>query len=169
MLAYQLQDSPLTLAEGLAEYYAAFAGLKRGAGLAPAAKDFFARHDAVHVMWGCGTSLPHEAIVKLSSFFGTSGGFSVMRGYMHYDSQDIYRQLKLGEVLWTILLSVVLVPRTLARCFGQRKKWPWKDYDALLYRPLAALRQEFGVKVAVRVVSDATARSPASPSRTRGT
>lgn len=145
---YQDQDSALTLAEGLAEYYRAYPGLKRGEALSPAAQDFFRCHDVVHVLWGCDTSLPHEAIVKLSSFFGTSEGLRVMRGYRLYDSLDIYRALPVGEVLWTILIAPVLVPRTLARCAGQKRKWPWDAFEPLLARPLGELRREYGIKVA---------------------
>jgi hypothetical protein len=148
MHAYQVQDCPLTLAEGLAAYYGAHPGLKRGDALSAAAQDFFRCHDAVHVVWGCDTSLPHEAIVKLSSFFGTSIGFGAMQGYRLYDSQDIYGSLRVTDILGTLLQAPVLVPRTILRCGRQRKKWPWSDFAPYLDRPLRDIRAEFGVRVA---------------------
>lgn len=148
MFAYQVQDAPITLAEGLAEYYAAHPLLKRGAALSPAAQDFFACHDAVHVAYGCDTSIANEAVVKLSSFFATDGGWRAARGYLLFDSFDIYRQLPWREVTATIFAAPVLVPRTLFRCVRQRRPWPWAGYTALLDRPLVELRREYGIRVA---------------------
>lgn len=150
MFEYMHQDSRCTLREGIAEYYRENPGLKRDADLRPEARDFFRCHDAIHVLYGCDTSLSHEAIVKLSSFFGTTEGFGVIAGYRLYDSKDIYRQLRLGDILLTMAESVVIVPRTLARCGRQRAKWPWSNFDQHLDTPLCDLRAEFGVRVAVR-------------------
>lgn len=149
MHAYQRQDSQQTLAEGLAEYFRVHPGLKRGESLSPAAQRFFASHDIVHVVWGCDTSMSHEAIVKLSSFFGTTAGFGVMSGYRLHDAQDIYRQLRVADILRTLLLSFVLVPRTLVRCARQRKKWPWGEAASELDRPLRDIRADYGVRSAV--------------------
>ncbi|MCC7266730.1 MAG: hypothetical protein IT546_05235 [Caulobacteraceae bacterium] len=148
MLGYQRQDSPLTLAEGLEEYYLAHPGLKRGETLSADARAFFERHDAVHVVYGCDTTLPQEAIVKLASFFGTTEGLKVMEGYRLYDSLDIYRQLRLADILATLARVPVLVPRTIWRCRRQAKPWPWDDFDDGLDTPLAALRAKYGLRVA---------------------
>ncbi len=161
MFEYMHQDSRCTLREGIAEYYRENPGLKRDAELSPEARDFFRCHDAIHVLYGCDTSLTHEAIVKLSSFFGTTEGFGVMAGYRLYDSIDIYRQLKLTEILRTIAEAPVIVPRTLARCARQRLKWPWSAFDHLLDTPLCDLREEYGVRVAVRPGQEARVRPAA--------
>lgn len=144
---FQHQDSALTLAEGLAEYYARNAGLKRGEALAPAAQAFFRNHDACHVVFGCDTSLQQEAVVKLSSLFGTTAGFGVLRGYALYDSLDIYRQLKLSDILATIAAAPLIVPRTIARRLRQIRPWPWSAFDAFLDTPLTEIRDEFGIIV----------------------
>ena len=148
MHGFEAPDARMTLAEGLADYYARNPGLKRGETLPPAAAAFFRRHDAVHVVFGCGTTLADEAVVKLSSIFGTTGGLAVLRGYALYDSFDIYRRLPLGEVLATIAAAPILVPRTLARRLRQTKPWPWSDFAPLLDRPLDDLRREYGIVVA---------------------
>ena len=137
----------MTLAEGLAEYYAAYPFLKRGRALSPPARDFFRCHDAAHIVFGCDTSLSHEAVVKLSSIFGTTAGLSVLRGYTLYDSFDIYRKLPLGDVLRTIAAAIVILPRTVARRLRQRKRWPWSDFSDLLDTPLGDIRREFGIQV----------------------
>ena len=147
MYAFQVPDSPLTLAEGLAEYYARTHGLKRGEALPAKARDFFRSHDVVHVVFGCDTSLAQEAVVKLSSLFGSTDAVSVMKGYLLYDSLDIYRRLPMGEVLETIVRAIVIVPRTLARCLRQTRRWPWAGFEPYLDQPLSQIRSDFGIRV----------------------
>lgn len=147
MHAFKQQDCTMTLSEGLAEYYARNPRLKRGASLSAPARDFFRCHDAAHIVFGCDTSLPHEAVVKLSSMFGTTAGMSVLRGYALYDSLDIYRTLPPGEVLRTLAAALVIVPRTAWRCLRQNKRWPWTGFDPILHMPLRDIRREFGIRV----------------------
>jgi ubiquinone biosynthesis protein Coq4 len=148
MLTYQTQDCAATLQEGIAAYYGAHPFLKRGAALSAEAQEFFRCHDAAHVVYGCDTSLPHEAIVKLSSFFGTTEGFGVMRGYRLYESLDIYRELRAADILHTIALTPVLVPRTLWRCARQTRRWPWAAFDTFMDVPLRDIRADFRIRVA---------------------
>lgn len=148
MLLYLAQNCTATLAQGLAEYYAAHTFLKRGDALSPEARVFFRCHDTVHVVYGCDTSLLHEAIVKLSSFFGTTEGLRVMRGYQLYESLDIYRQLRAADIMHTIAAAPFIVPRTIWRCARQRRRWPWEAFDAFLTVPLRELRADFGIRVA---------------------
>jgi ubiquinone biosynthesis protein Coq4 len=143
--AYQQQDSAMTLSEGLVEYYAGNAGLKRGESLAAPAREFFRCHDACHVVFGCGTSLAQEAVVKLSSLFGTTAGVSVLRGYALFDSLDIYRQLNVGEMLATIAAAPLIMLRTIARRLRQARRWPWSEFEAFLDTPLAEIRRQFGI------------------------
>jgi hypothetical protein len=97
---FETAQSNQTLAEGLAEYFAANPTLKRESDLlSPEAKQFFLSHDIVHVLYGCGTSMPDEAIVKLSSLFGTTGGVAVLRGYTNHETLDIYTKLPLESVM----------------------------------------------------------------------
>jgi ubiquinone biosynthesis protein Coq4 len=147
MLAYREPNTGMSLADGLAEYYREHAFLKRGDQLSAEAIEFFRCHDAVHVLYGCDTSLSQEAIVKLSSIFGTTAGFAVLKGYSLYESVDIYRDLKLRDVLATILAATVIVPRTLWRCAKQRKHWPWSEFDEHIETPLRDLRERFGIRV----------------------
>ncbi len=145
---FERQDSPQTLAEGLAEYYRKNPQLSQLRGMSPEAQDFFRSHDTVHVVYGCSTSLPHEAVVKLSSVFGTTGGFGVLRGYPLHESTEIYRELPFAETARTTLSALVIVPRTVWRCLRQRRRWPWREFAGHLEQPLAELREEFGIRVA---------------------
>lgn len=148
MHAFERQDSRQTLADGILEYYQSNPGLARGRGMSPAAQEFFRCHDAVHVVYGCGLSLIDEAVVKLSSIAGTTGGLGVLRGYRLHDSLEIYKKLSAFEVLATVLQSVVVVPRTLLRCVRQRYRWPWSNFDPHMHTPLSEIREEFGIRVA---------------------
>jgi hypothetical protein len=146
--SYLFQDSGMTLEAGVAEYYRRHPGLKRGPDLSPDAQAFFRCHDVAHVIYGCGTSLPDEAIVKLSSIFGTTAGLGVLDGYRLHESQDIYRRLEVSEILATVAMSLLLVPRTIYRCRRHLRPWPWSDHARFLADPLGELRNEFGIRVA---------------------
>lgn len=136
----------MTLAEGLAEYYAQNPFLKRGDTLGEDAAEFFRCHDAVHVVYGCGTSLRDELKVKLSSIFGTTGGLSVLRGYALHDSMEIYKKISLADIVTTSVASIWISPVTIARCLRQRKRWPWSRFDAMLNASLRDIRGEFRVR-----------------------
>lgn len=144
---FQHPQAPITLSEGLEEYYGQNPGLKRGETLRPVAREFFRCHDAAHVVFGCGTSLTDEAVVKLSSVFGTTAGLRVLRGYALFESLDIYRTVPLGEVLAAIAVAPVIVPRTILKRLRQTKRWPWSDFTPWLDRPLDELRREFGIVI----------------------
>lgn len=146
---FEAQQSGQTLADGLAEYFAANPGLKRDSDLlSPEAKQFFRAHDVVHVLYGCGTSMPDEAIVKLSSLFGTTGGLSVLRGYTNHETLDIYTKLPVASTVLALLLSPYLIARTLWRCTRQKQRWPWVENQQYFNTPLRELRDQFGIKVA---------------------
>jgi len=146
--AFQSPVSTQTLAQGLDEYYSTNPQLKRGDDLSPDARDFFRSHDVVHVLYGCGTSMPDEAVVKLSSMFGTTGGFSILRGYRLYDSLEIYLKLPLGSSIVAFLSAPYLIVRTLWRCSRQPAKWPWSCHEQYMHTALHELRTQFGIRVA---------------------
>jgi hypothetical protein len=145
---FQSPASTQTLAEALAEYYAANPALKRGDELSAEARSFFRSHDVVQVLYGCGISMPDELVVKLASIRGTTGGLSILCGYRLHDSLNIYRHLPLGSTLLTILASPYMIVRTLWRCAHQRSRWPWADHEKYLQTPLHELRARFGIEVA---------------------
>ena len=147
MLRFQEANSDVTLSEGLREYYDSQAGLVTGRGVSDSAREFFRCHDAAHVVFGCSTTLTNEAIVKIWSFLGTTGGFSLLRDYRSPESKEIYEQIKWSDIPRTALRSVVNVPRVSIRCRRMHKRWPWHDFDAYLDVGLADIRNEFGIEV----------------------
>lgn len=146
--AFENQDCLHTLAEGIAEYHRANPELAGGRGSSAQAREFFRCHDAAHVVFGCGNTLDDEAVVKISSIFGTSAGLGVLRGYRLHEAIEIYQRLGPGDVLRSIVHSVYLVPRTLARCLRQRRRWPWDAFEAYGQVPLREIRKDFGIRVA---------------------
>ena len=138
-----------TLSEGLAEYLAANPSLKRQESLiSPEARQFFRSHDLVHVLYGCGTSMPDEAVVKLSSLFGTTGGMQVLRGYTNFETLDIYAKLPPGSTVLALITSPYLIALTLWRCARQNQRWPWVENEQYLDMPRTELRSKFGIRVA---------------------
>jgi hypothetical protein len=148
MHAFQRQDSLQTLAQGVEEYFAVNAGLAQGRVMSPEAREFFRCHDVAHVVFGCDVALDDEAVVKIASILGTTAGLGVLKGYRLHESLQIYRQLRVQDVLLSIMHSVVIVPRTALRCLTQRARWPWAEHQRYLQTPLRELRHEFGIRVA---------------------
>ena len=148
MHRFQSTASTQSLADAVAEYYAAYPGLKRGTSLSPEAQAFFRCHDIVHVLYGCGTSMSDEAVVKLASIFGTTAGLSVLHGYALHESIDIYRKLPFWGTVAPLAWAPYLAARTIWRCSRQPKKWPWSENEQYASASLRELRAEFGVQVA---------------------
>ena len=137
---FESQHSTQTLAQGLEEYFAANPSLKRQDSLLSTdAKQFFRSHDIVHVLFGCGTTMPDEAIVKLSSLFGTTGGTQVLRGYTNNETLDIYTKMPLASTAWALVMSPYLIVRTLWRCARQTERWPWVQNQQYMATPLSEL------------------------------
>ena len=145
-IQFPRSDTPLTLAEGLHEYYASRTGLVDGRGASPEAREFFLCHDAAHVVFGCTTTLQDEAIVKIWSFLGTTAGLRLVRAYRLPESQDIYEQLQWGEIVRTTFRSFLVVPIVVWRCIRMREKWPWSDFESYLGQTLSEIRREFGIR-----------------------
>ncbi|MGQ0510632.1 MAG: Coq4 family protein [Betaproteobacteria bacterium] len=148
MLDYQHPRSRLTLAEGLAEYFAAYPGLAGGRDSSPQAQEFFRCHDTAHVVFGCGIALDDELVVKIASLFGTTAGFSVLKGYRLHESLEVYGKLRVADVLRSTVRSFAIVPRTFLRCRRQARRWPWLEFEPYLAVPLCDIREAFGIRVA---------------------
>ena len=148
MLDYQKQDSSQTLSEGMAEYFAANKQHFKTRVLTPEANEFFRCHDASHVVFGCDISLDDEAVVKISSIFGTTVGWSVIKGYRLPESKEVYEELQLVDIVHTAVRSLYLVPISIWLCIRMHERWHWDNFDEFLDIPLCEVREIFGIKVA---------------------
>lgn len=148
MHRYQQQYSTQTLIKGLEEYHSCNSGLVKRRNVSTAEKKFFRCHDVVHVVFGCDTTLSDEAVVKISTIFGTSIGLQVLRGYGSKESKEIYRNLSILDIILTTIKSIILVPKTIMRCVRMHKRWPWSNYHRYLEMPLGEIRRKVGIRVA---------------------
>ncbi len=147
MLKFKDPDSEQTLEQGLEEYYTSQQGLVGGRGPSETAIEFFRCHDAAHVVFGCSTQLRDEGVVKIWSFFGTTEGLSLIKGYRLPESKQIYEKLELGPILSTAIRALSFVPRVLMRCMRMRKRWPWNGFETHLQHSLREIRSEYGIQI----------------------
>lgn len=147
---YQLQDSALTLAEGLEEYFEANPGLTKVEPGAPEA-ELFLPHDACHVVFGTGTSLVEEAMTDFWTMFGADIGVGEYVRLMKHVNQIEPAQIAAKIGAWVIARDMVLgTPAMLRACWrarAMRAKWRFHDYEAQLHRPLRDIREELGIRV----------------------
>jgi hypothetical protein len=144
---YERPGATMTVEQGLVEYYGDRDDLVTGRGASAQAREFFRCHDVAHVVFGCGTTLPQEAIVKIWSLFGTTAGLRLLRDYRLPESQEIYATLRFNEIVASTGFALVYVPIVLGRCLRMRRRWPWSGFDSYLSMPLVEVRREFGIRV----------------------
>ncbi|HUO12259.1 MAG TPA: hypothetical protein VMU37_05830 [Caulobacteraceae bacterium] len=149
-LRYQDQDSSLTLAEGLEEYYAANAGkVVRPRDLAPESAALFRSHDICHVIFGLDTNLADEGMADVRTLLSCDVGWRRYAKYMTSDpaAKAIFKELgyvrAIGITLWLIPRMI----RAIIEAFRMRKRWPWTPPGSFRERPLADLRREFRIRL----------------------
>jgi ubiquinone biosynthesis protein Coq4 len=149
-LSYQRQDSPQTLGEGLAEYYAANgARVTPPKDLPPESAALFRSHDMCHVIFGLDTSLADETLVDARTLFSCDVG---VRRYVAYLSQDaqakaLFRELGWWAATMATFACLPRIARAALQAMAMRRKWPWTPPEEHLARPLADLRREYRIKV----------------------
>ena len=147
---YQEQDSPLTLRQGLAEYYASNPNLINTDKASTAEIGAYIRnHDATHVVFGTTTTLADEFLQDIWTFLGVDIN---KKNYIFdflpsEESKQLFGALKLGESIKTIALTIPLLPKLIWRSYNMTKQWPWQDWESYLDQPLSEIRQEFNILV----------------------
>lgn len=149
-LQYQKQDSPLTLSEGLSEYYAANLGrVTRPADLPPESAALFKNHDMCHVIFGLSTTLADETLADTRTVFSCDVGW---RRYTDYLRTDPQAKAILADLGWLRATAITLaclprIARAGLEALRMKKRWPWVPPDAYARRTLADLRAEYGIRV----------------------
>jgi hypothetical protein len=148
--SYQNQDSDMTFAEALAEYYAANTGrVLCPSDLSEVSGEFFRSHDMCHVIFGLDTTIADEAMVDTRTLLSCDVG---VRNYVRYlmtnpEVKAIFREVGYLKSIW---ITILAIPRVLRAAWEARKmprKWPWAPLPAFQKRKLSDLRQEFGIIV----------------------
>jgi len=149
-LGYQRQDSDQTLAEGLAEYYAANAGrVTPPADLPPDSAALFRSHDICHVIFGLDTSLADETLTDTRTLLSCDVGVRRYAAYLRSDPQAkaILQDLGWFAAVRATLMALPRIARAALEALRMRKRWPWVAPQSYATRTLADLRREYGVRV----------------------
>jgi hypothetical protein len=149
-LAYQEQDSPLTLAQGLAEYYRANGGrVLPPETLPPQSAALFRSHDICHVIFGLDTTMEDEAMADTRTLLSCDVGFARYSRYLatNTEAQAAFKEAGYGAVVWGTLKAVPRLMRALREHFRMTKKWPWVPPESFKERKLSDLRREYGIRV----------------------
>lgn len=149
-LNYQQQESTLTLAQGLEEYYAANDGkVVRPRDLPPESFALFRSHDMCHVIFGLDTTLDDEALADTRTLFSCDVGIRQYTAYLTQDKQAkaLFKELGYLKGFWVTVLTIPRICRAAREAWRMTKRWPWvppADYEV---RSLADLRREFDICV----------------------
>jgi hypothetical protein len=147
-LEYARQDSSQTLREGLAEYRAGNPDLLEPGGMTPEAAALFRQHDAAHVVFGCDTTVRGETLIDTWTIFASTLG---LRGYAAYfelpQVNQIFSDMGYGRIALAVLRCLPDVVRVIWRSHRVSRKWPWREHERYLDRPLREIRAEFHVRV----------------------
>ena len=148
--AYQAQDSQQTLAEGLAEYYAANGGrVVVPASLPPESRALFRSHDICHVIFGLDTTLADEGMADVRTLLSCDVGWRRYARYMTSDPQAkaIFKELGYGRAVWATLSITPRIVRAIWEALRMSKRWPWDPPADHFERSLGDLRSEYGIRL----------------------
>ncbi len=149
-LRYREQDSALTLAEGLEEYYTANAGrVARSRDLPPESIELFRSHDLCHVIFGLDTTLEDEALADTRTLLSCDVGVRRYVAYLARDkqAQALFKEFGYLRSAWVTVLALPRIWRALVDAWRMKKRWPWIPPESFESRTLADLRSEFGICV----------------------
>lgn len=147
-LAYTSPSTRQTLAEGLSEYYAHMEGLLDPESLSGVSQELFRLHDTAHVVFGCDTSLRDEVLIDVWTIFGSDVGVWAYAQYLRVpEARDIVTDTGGWHMLTTLVRSLPDIVSTVRHARRMKQKWPWRDHDAYLDRPLAEIRRELGIEI----------------------
>lgn len=103
-------------------------------------------HDAVHVVFGCDITDRDEILAHFWMLFGTDLTMADMKRANEVGEHMEYaRKVHRDHKPWMLLVLLPKAFRIFLRSLRMTKKWPFKDYQALLDRELGSLRREFGI------------------------
>ena len=147
---YQAQDSPQTLQDGLAEYYAQNRGrVSPPAELPPESAALFRRHDICHAIFGLDTTLSDEAMADTRTLLSCDVGWRRYAKYLATDQQAkaVFGEVGYGTVAWATIRTIPRLARALFEATRMHKRWPWNPPQEFYERTVSDLRREFGIRV----------------------
>lgn len=138
----------ITLNEGLKRFQQKNAKVFTKKQLSKEGKEFLDCHDIAHVVFGCGTTLYGEGVVKIWTTFGTTLSFwKVAKGYNDASAFQLFKQYSIEHIFQNIVRLLSVIPKTIVRAKQMSKPWPFTDYKVYLDRPLSEIREEFNIQI----------------------
>ena len=139
-------NSTATLEEAISELRAAEGQEDLTEAMSAQMSQAFEQPDAVHVLFGCGTSIEDEIAAHVYMVFGTTAKVSEM----HKAVSDQEHRKVLSGIGHFKLLGVWLgcVPRVLAivaKCRRMKKRVAFEELANLKEKPLFEIRREHGI------------------------
>jgi hypothetical protein len=147
---YQMQDSPQTLAEGLAEYYAVNAGrVTRPEALDADSVALFRSHDICHVIFGLDTTLADETLTDARTLLSCDVGARRYARYLRTDpsAKALFKELGVARALWSVAAAAPRIGRAMIEAWRTPRQWPWDPPADFQERRLGDLRRAFRITV----------------------
>ncbi|WP_228055595.1 ubiquinone biosynthesis protein COQ4 [Lusitaniella coriacea] len=111
-------------------------------------RKIFESHDAVHVLFACGTTIEDEIAAHVWMVFGTTAKLSEMH---HAVANREHRTVLSGIGHFKLLnIWIGCLPRIftiLAKCLRMKKRFPLEELSRLKELSLCDLRYEYGIVV----------------------
>lgn len=150
--SYQVQDSSMTLAEGLAEYYKVNPGLSDPSLMEDKeSARYFRNHDTTHVIFGTHTNFINEGVNDLWTEFGVDiSGDDYYMGFLNSQPgvEITFHYLSQWHALPAMLYyPFQLLPTVKSHAANMTKLWPWDVPPAMYAQPIGELRKEFNIIV----------------------
>ncbi len=106
------------------------------------------QHDAVHILFNCGTSIRDEIAVHLWMLLATTIDISRMhRAVADREHRDVLAGIGHFKLLGIWLSSLPRIFGIIVQSFKMPKKLAVEDLAALKQRPVLDIRQEYGIVV----------------------
>ena len=147
---YQLEETDMTLGQGLAEYYRVNPGLSNPSTLTDnKSAEYFHCHDCTHVIFGTHTGVIDEIVNDLWTIYGVQIRLSQYAAgfYATAEGKKIAKKFDIPETLRATVKSLRLMPEIRRRGKAMTQKWPWVPPQDALDRPLVDIRAEYGIQV----------------------
>ncbi len=140
----------MTLREGLDEYYGANSGLfDTGQASSEKLGAYLRNHDVTHIVFGTTTMIADEMLQDMWTLLAVDvAKKEYVFDFLGTDESKVLMQsLKLWETLRVMVMAVPAGLKIWARSREMTRKWPWKDWEGYLDKPLGEIRREFNIRV----------------------
>lgn len=109
-------------------------------------KQALEQHDAVHIVFDCGTSIQDEIAVHLWMLLGTTADIGVMhRAVSSQEHRNVLAEVGHLQLLGAWLTNLPRIVQIIIKSLRMRKKLAVEELPELKQQSLIAIRQEHGI------------------------